>query len=74
MQYSRPQAPCRYCSDRVLGCHGTCIEYNKYAIANKERNEAIKKHLMESNLIREGDFSGTSPSPGTHRKTRGTKR
>lgn len=71
---ARPQSPCRYCSDRVLGCHGTCVEYNKYTIENKERNEAIRKSLMEQNLIRESDFTGTSPRPGVHRKTRGSKR
>lgn len=71
---SKPQAPCRNCSDRVLGCHGTCIQYNDYVIANKKHNEDIRKSLMQANIIKASDFSGTSPPPGRHRKTRGQTR
>ena len=36
-------APCKDCSDRVVGCHGTCEKYQAF---RKERDEFIEKMRM----------------------------
>lgn len=30
------QAPCKDCSARAVGCHGTCEKYSKYKEAKKQ--------------------------------------
>ena len=65
------QTPCKNCADRVVGCHGLCKDYNEWAI--KHREEMAKERATMPVTIRKADFSGTSPKPGTHRRTRGSK-
>lgn len=33
------KAPCRDCTDRHTGCHGTCDRYREYAKAKSEERE-----------------------------------
>ena len=63
------QSPCKSCKTRVLGCHSTCDDYIKWS---KERSEEIKYERKQKNVIKQSDFTGTSPKPGTSRKIRGT--
>lgn len=39
------QPPCRYCKDRVVGCHGVCEKYQEY---NAER-EKIRQQRRYDN-------------------------
>jgi len=32
-------APCRNCSDRDIGCHGSCSKYKAFAAENKKRRD-----------------------------------
>ena len=66
------QSPCKNCTDRFLGCHGLCKDYNEWKLQHKEE-VAIEKRAMP-HAIYKSDFCGTSPKPGHHRKTRGNKR
>lgn len=61
-------APCKFCFDRPLGCHGLCKDYNDWVL---ERNEYLKceKATMPKPIYK-GDFVGTTPPPGVHRFTR----
>ena len=64
-------APCRYCCDRVLGCHGMCKDYIEWS---QERKEEAKWEKDARDTIHLSDFTGTSPKPGTKRKTKHKKR
>ena len=64
-------SPCKDCSDRVLGCHGTCKDYNDWALQRREELNYVKKHTF---TLSRSCFTGTSPKPGVYRKPRGTKR
>lgn len=35
--------PCKNCTDRVLGCHGVCKEYEEF----RAENERIRKRIIE---------------------------
>lgn len=64
-------APCKNCADRALGCHGICVDYVEWAKQQKAKHAWLKK--QNSNIvIRASHFTGTSPKPGKHRKTKGT--
>jgi hypothetical protein len=63
-------APCKNCADRKVGCHGLCSVYNNWALQHKEEAKWEKDSRY---IIHKSDFVGTSPKPGKHRKTRGTK-
>lgn len=41
--YRRPNAPCRYCSDRVVGCHGVCTKYADWVEKEHAVSEKIRK-------------------------------
>lgn len=49
-------APCKDCTDRVLGCHSHCKKYLSYTEENERRKEAHRKEcneyasIMESHL------------------------
>ena len=59
-------APCKYCTDRTLGCHGVCVAYNNWVVEHtKERVET--RHAMPP-YITPRSFTGTSPKPGKARK------
>lgn len=32
----KPEAPCRDCEDRTLGCHATCKRYESYVDSKEE--------------------------------------
>ena len=63
-------SPCHHCVDRAIGCHGICKQYNDWAILHKE--ELAHEKSMMTRPVFGSDFSGTSPRPGTHRRTRRT--
>ena len=60
--------PCKHCADRVMGCHGTCKEYNDWAVKRREELKAERETMPKT--IHASQFTGTSPKPGTNRKTR----
>ena len=35
--------PCRYCADRVVGCHGKCMKYMEWNAKRKKKADAIRK-------------------------------
>lgn len=55
-----PQAPCKGCKDRILGCHSTCKKYLSYRKELNNYNAMVKneklleKALTESNMYRKG--------------------
>ena len=61
-------APCKNCADRSVGCHGACKDYIEYVAEHK--NEVKMNRITKPCSISKNDFSGTSPRPGKHRKTR----
>lgn len=67
------KTPCYGCEPpkRQLGCHGTC---KPYICWKAEYDKAMKKarDTMIMKTIHDTDFTGTSPKPGSHRKTRRT--
>ena len=65
------QSPCKNCSDRVVGCHGLCKDYNDWV--NKHKNELEMEKKTMPRQIYKSDFTGTGPKPGYHRKTRNSK-
>lgn len=65
------QAPCKNCADRAVGCHGLCKAYNDWAHKYRHELEMEKKTMPRQ--IRKLDFTGTSPKPGHHRRTRNSK-
>ena len=45
------QAPCKDCTERTVGCHGTCEKYAKYIKdRNKLRHELKKKVYEERDM------------------------
>lgn len=42
---SATQSPCRFCTDRKIGCHGHCEVYQEYA---KVRREICSKRISEA--------------------------
>ena len=65
-------SPCKHCSDRQTGCHGLCKSYNDWALKHKE--EMAGERATMPKRLHGYDFTGTSPKPGKHRKTRSIKR
>lgn len=65
------QAPCKNCADRAVGCHGLCKDYNDWV--NKHKHELEMEKQTMPWKIHKSDFSGTSPKPGHHRRTRSSK-
>ena len=55
-----PQAPCKECKDRILGCHSTCKKYLSYRKELNNYNAMVKneklleKALTESKMYRKG--------------------
>lgn len=51
--YRKPIAPCKSCTDRLIGCHGTCERYGKYRkqIRDEKRrmNEAYMSDIIANN-------------------------
>lgn len=62
--------PCKDCADRRVGCHGICKQYNDWSLEHKKEAKWERDHRA---TIKQSDFTGTSPKPGKHRLTRGTK-
>ena len=42
--YRKPSAPCRYCADRVVGCHGICKKYADWV----EKEHAVTEQIMKT--------------------------
>ena len=61
-------APCKGCADRALGCHGVCKDFLEYKRLHKEELDWEKTHKPP--IIGKKSFTGTSPAPGKHRRTR----
>lgn len=41
-------APCKGCTDRYVGCHGSCDKYQNYQqVHQKEKDELDKIHHLE---------------------------
>ena len=61
-------SPCKYCADRVLGCHGVCKDYIEW----KREHEAEAEWNRKNPPVRVSrtSFTGTSPKPGKHVRTR----
>lgn len=66
------ETPCRYCTDRTLGCHGVCKEYNDWALKHKDEVKQLRSTLGP--VLTNSSFTGTSPKPGRHRFERGKAR
>ena len=41
----RPEAPCKNCKERYLGCHGDCEKYADFKNAQREMKIALKKSM-----------------------------
>ena len=67
----RASSPCRNCADRAVGCHGKCKDYTDWAVAIKEEHKG-EKALMPV-ILGTRSFTGTSPKPGHHRRTKGSR-
>ena len=67
----RDSSPCRHCADRAIGCHGVCKDYNDWKIDLQKKTKEEREHMPH--VIRGCDFTGTSPKPGTKRRTKGSK-
>lgn len=39
----KPNATCKDCKDRTVGCHGTCEKYKAFEEENKKYKEAVRK-------------------------------
>ena len=63
-------APCRYCADRQVGCHGLCKAYNDWAKEHDIQKMRERDFKSKAPVITNRSFTGTSPRPGTHRRTR----
>lgn len=61
-------APCKNCADRKVGCHGLCKDYNEWVTQHRKDKEELKASMPHT--IYGSDFTGTSPKPGQHRRTR----
>ena len=44
-------APCRYCGERRVGCHGQCVQYMEYANRRKKENREIAEYQSMINDI-----------------------
>lgn len=40
------QSPCRYCQERVVGCHSSCQKYKDYSAENSRLKEEEKKRKI----------------------------
>ena len=65
------KAPCKNCTDRALGCHGKCESYYNWHLLHLE--EVKKEKNSMPRRINKYDFTGTSPKPGKHRRTKGSR-
>ena len=65
-------APCRYCHDRAMGCHGLCKDYNEWALKHKEERAGERATMPKK--LSATSFTGTSPKPGNHRYGRKNKK
>lgn len=49
--YAKPNAPCKDCKERHVGCHAECEMYKEYAEENRRRHdEAMKRFQIEQGL------------------------
>jgi hypothetical protein len=49
--YARPNAPCKDCKERHVGCHAECERYKEFAEENRRRHdEACKAYVIEQGL------------------------
>lgn len=64
---TRKPCPCRYCADKTVGCHGTCKEYNGYAVERRKENEWTKQQKPPT--LSPTSFINAGPR---HRKPRRT--
>ena len=46
------KAPCKNCTDRVVGCHSTCEKYKDWKKKDKERKQKIFESKMKSRYYR----------------------
>lgn len=65
-------SPCKDCSDRALRCHASCKKYDDWVSKRKAEIDFNRKNTYI--IRRPSCYTGTSPKPGKHRKTKGTKR
>ena len=43
--------PCKGCEKRFLGCHDSCIEYNKVKVENEKKKAYIEKIKKEEQRL-----------------------
>lgn len=43
--------PCKECTDRVVGCHGTCQKYKDAKAQHKTKFDRIKKAKREEDSV-----------------------
>lgn len=43
---TRPNCPCRSCTERFVGCHSICEDYADYKDKATRYNEVIKKRSL----------------------------
>lgn len=43
---TRPDCPCRSCTERFVGCHSICEDYADYKDKATRYNEVIKKRSL----------------------------
>lgn len=64
--------PCYNCEIRALGCHSLCNKYIDWRKEFRAEMRDVEKKNKDHSVYK-GQFLGTSPPPGKHRKTRGTR-
>lgn len=59
---ARKMSPCKYCSDRVVGCHGVCKDYNDWSLENKAEKKQIEE--TKNPLVTSSSFIGNARNRG----------
>lgn len=54
--YRKPDAPCKGCSDRFLGCHGCCQKYADWVREEKTITDKILSEKATENLKKETEI------------------
>ena len=65
-----PQAPCKDCTARTVGCHGSCKAYNDYRDTMKD----FHKQAKLDNAIKGYQYRAITYSLAQKEKRRGWKR
>ena len=46
-----PMTPCKSCTERTAGCHGSCEAYKEYVKINEEYKQSIKEYKATDSLL-----------------------